>query len=160
MEEKILAASKAFWDAMEHADEAGMRAAADPNCNFVHIGITCKLDKEMEFYTSGAFKPTDITFHSKKAEVFGGGSTAVVLTDCDYGLLLDGKPTTHQFMVTEVYVPEGDGHVLTPTDSTAQGTAGSDVGEITLTPSGSGFAYSGGQLGATYDGAVFLPPQQ
>ena len=40
------------------------------------------------------------------------------------------------------------------------GTAGSDVGEITLTPSGSGFAYSGGQLGATYDGAVFLPPQQ
>ncbi|HIR61374.1 MAG TPA: nuclear transport factor 2 family protein [Candidatus Faecivivens stercoravium] len=112
MEEKILAASKAFWDAMEHADEAGMRAAADPNCNFVHIGITCKLDKEIEFYTSGAFKPTDITFHSKKAEVFGGGSTAVVLTDCDYGLLLDGKPTTHHFMVTEVYVPEGDGWKL------------------------------------------------
>ena len=94
MEEKILAASKAFWDAMEHADETGMRAAADPNCNFVHIGITCKLDKEIEFYTSGAFKPTDITFHSKKAEVFGGGSTAVVLTDCDYGLFA-GRQAHH-----------------------------------------------------------------
>ena len=58
------------------------------------------------------------------------------------------------------HAQEGDGYVLTPTDSTAQGTAGSDVGEITLTPSGGGFAYSGGQLGATYDGAVFLPPQQ
>ena len=110
MEEKILAASKAFWDAMEHADEAGMRAAADPNCNFVHIGITCKLDKEIEFYTSGAFQPTDITFHSQKAEVFG--NTGIVLTDCDYSLLLDGKETTHHFMVTEVYVPEEDGWKL------------------------------------------------
>lgn len=62
--------------------------------------------------------------------------------------------------ISGTYAQEGDGYVLTPTDSTAQGTAGSDVGEITLTPSGSGFAYSGGQLGATYDGAVFLPPQQ
>ena len=62
--------------------------------------------------------------------------------------------------ISGTYAQEGDGYILTPTDSTAQGTAGSDVGEITLTPSGSGFAYSGGQLGATYDGAVFLPPQQ
>ena len=62
--------------------------------------------------------------------------------------------------ISGTYAQEGDGYVLTPTDSTAQGTAGSNVGEITLTPSGSGFAYSGGQLGATYDGAVFLPPQQ
>lgn len=62
--------------------------------------------------------------------------------------------------ISGTYAQEGDSYVLTPTDSTAQGTAGSDVGEITLTPSGGGFAYSGGQLGATYDGAVFLPPQQ
>lgn len=62
--------------------------------------------------------------------------------------------------ISGTYAQEGDGYVLIPTDSTAQGTAGSDVGEITLTPSGGGFAYSGGQLGATYDGAVFLPPQQ
>lgn len=67
----------------------------------------------------------------------------------------DGSET-----ISGTYAQEGDGYVLTPTDSTAQGTAGSDVGEITLTPSGGGFAYSGGQLGATYDGAVFLPPQQ
>ena len=56
---------------MEHADEVGMRACAHPDCNFVHIGITCKLDKEIQFYTSGAFQPTDITFHSQKAELFG-----------------------------------------------------------------------------------------
>ena len=102
--DQLLTVSQKFWDAMEHADEAGMRACADPNCNFVHIGITCKLDKEIEFYTSGAFQPANITFHSQKAEVFG--ATGVVLTDCDYSLLLDGKETTHHFMVTEVYAQQ------------------------------------------------------
>ena len=104
MNETLLDISRQFWEAMEHADEGGMRACAHPDCNFVHIGITCKLDKEIEFYTSGAFQPTNITFHSQKAELFG--DTGVVLTDCDYSLLLDGKETTHHFMVTEVYTQD------------------------------------------------------
>ena len=102
--DQLLTVSQKFWEAMEHADEAGMRACADANCNFVHIGIICKLDKEIEFYTSGAFQPTGITFHSQKAEVFG--DTGIVLTDCDYSLLLYGKETTHHFMVTEVYAQQ------------------------------------------------------
>lgn len=70
MDEKLLEISKQFWDAMEHADEAGMLKYADPHCNFVHIGVTAKLDKEIEFYTSGAFQPTDITFHNKNSGCF------------------------------------------------------------------------------------------
>ena len=54
MENKVLETSKNFWQVIEQADEAGMRAIADPECNFVHIGISCKLDQEIEFYTSGA----------------------------------------------------------------------------------------------------------
>ena len=54
--DQLLTVSQKFWEAMEHADEAGMRACADANCNFVHIGIIYKLDKEIEFYTSGAFQ--------------------------------------------------------------------------------------------------------
>ena len=69
--DQLLTVSQKFWDAMEHADEAGMRACADANCNFVHIGITCKLDKEIEFYTSGAFQPTDITFPAKRQRCSG-----------------------------------------------------------------------------------------
>ena len=99
--QQILENSMKFWTAMEQADEAGMRAVADPDCGFVHIGMTCKLDQEIECYTSGAFKPTELVFHDKKVEVFG--QTAIVLTDCDYSLLLGGNPTTHHFAVTEVY---------------------------------------------------------
>ena len=106
MKEKILAVSKMFWDAMERADEPGMREIADVNCNFVHIGITCKLDREIGFYTSGEFKPTEIKFNSQNVDIYG--DTAVVITDCNYGLLLNGKPTTHHFAVTEVYSRSGE----------------------------------------------------
>ena len=44
MNETLLDISRQFWEAMEHADEVGMRACAHPDCNFVHIGITCKLE--------------------------------------------------------------------------------------------------------------------
>ena len=40
MNETLLDISRQFWEAMEHADEVGMRACAHPDCNFVHIGIT------------------------------------------------------------------------------------------------------------------------
>lgn len=101
MEKEILTLSKNFWKAMESADEAGMRQYADPECQFVHIGITCGLDKEIEFYTSGTFQPTKITFHHQSVRLFN--ETAIVLTDCDYALMIDGKETSHHFMVTEVY---------------------------------------------------------
>lgn len=103
-ENKVLEASKQFWAAMEKADEAGMRSIADPGCTFVHIGVTCKLDKEIEFYTSGLFQPTGIEFHNQTAEIFG--DTAIVITDCDYSLMLGGKATTHHFAVTEVYAKQ------------------------------------------------------
>ncbi len=106
MENKVLETSRQFWDAMEHADEAGMREIADPACQFVHIGVTAGLEQEIKFYTDGLFQPTDITFHSQKATLFG--DTAIVLTDCDYSLLLNGKETTHHFAVTEVYVQRDD----------------------------------------------------
>ncbi len=102
MKEKVLELSKKFWTAMENADEAGMRAVADPECNFVHIGVTCKLDEEVRCYTDKIFIPTEIKINSQTVDIFD--NTAIVITDCNYGLLLDGKPTTHHFAVTEVYV--------------------------------------------------------
>lgn len=102
MEKEVLEVSQAFWKAMENADEKGMRLYADQKCQFVHIGISCDLDKEIEFYTSGSFKPTKITFHDQLVNLFN--NTAVVLTDCNYTLLINGEETTHHFMVTEVYV--------------------------------------------------------
>lgn len=105
-ERAVLDASQRFWAAMEAADEAGMRSIAGPNCTFVHIGMTCKLDEEIQAYTSGMFQPTEIVFHGQSVERYG--DTAIVLTDCDYSLRLGGMNTTHHFAVTEVYVRQAD----------------------------------------------------
>lgn len=102
LKDRIIETSQKFWQAMERADEAGMRGIADTNCRFVHIGVTCGLDEEVRCYTSGLFKPTEIKFNSQSVQTFDG--TAIVITDCNYGLLLHGEPTTHHFAVTEVYV--------------------------------------------------------
>ncbi len=103
-EKDILQTSRAFWNAMEHADEKGMREYADPACQFVHIGTNADLNKEIAYYTSGAFQPTNITFHNQEVKLFG--DTAIMLSDVDYGLLLNGEETSHHFMVTEVYKKE------------------------------------------------------
>ena len=130
--------------------------------------------------TAGAeSQPSLVSSQAKSSQQESASSAAegaLVLTQQDSGAEAGYEPTITLYpdgtfalfasfydgsaTISGTYAQEGDGYVLTPTDSTAQGTAGSDVGEITLTPSGGGFAYSGGQLGATYDGAVFLPPQQ
>ena len=106
MEEKIIASSKEFWAALEKADAAGMQAFCDPTCFFVHIGGNCDLDREMEAFEKIIFQPTEIVIHSQ--EVHGFGDVQICLTDVDYGLLLGGNPTTHHFMVTEVWQKQGE----------------------------------------------------
>ncbi len=101
MSEKVLATSKKFWNYLEKADVAGMESIADSRCTYVHIGVTCGMEEEMKAFSDGIFKPTEIVLNSQTPHMFG--DTAVVITDCNYGLLLGGKPTTHHFAVTEVY---------------------------------------------------------
>ena len=80
---------------------------------------------------------------------------ALVLVQQDSGAEAGYEPTLT--LITGTYTQEGGAYVLAPTESTAQGVAGSDVGEMRLSPSGEGYTYSGGQLGLTFDGASFLP---
>ncbi len=106
MEKKIIEISKEFWKALESSDTKTMRELCDPECYFVHIGGNCGLDKEMQAFDDGVFKPTKITLNKQECKSFG--DTFVVITDCNYGLLLDEKPTTHHFAVTEIYRKQGD----------------------------------------------------
>ena len=102
VEEMVLEQSGKFWDALEAADTEGMRAVAVPSCMFVHIGVTCGLDEEIRCFTEKIFIPTGVKINSQTINVYG--DTAVVITDCNYTLLLNNEETTHHFAVTEVYV--------------------------------------------------------
>jgi hypothetical protein len=106
MKEQVIEVSKRFWKALEAADTATMRALCDSKCYFVHIGGNCNLDKEMEAFDNKVFQPTEIKLNQQEVKEFE--DTVIVITDCDYGLLLDGVPTTHHFAVTEVYQNQGE----------------------------------------------------
>ncbi len=95
MEGKVLKTSRMFWEYLKSSDVSGMKSIADPACMFVHIGVTCGLEEEMKAFTNKVFQPTEILLNKQDLKIFDG--TAVVITDCSYGLLLGGKPTTHHF---------------------------------------------------------------
>ncbi len=99
--EEVLNLSKKFWKGIETSDVKTMRSICDPACYFVHIGGNCSLDEEMSEFTNKVFQPTEIVLHKQDVKDFG--DTAIVLSDVDYGLLLDDKPTTHHFTTTEVF---------------------------------------------------------
>lgn len=101
MDQQLLTTSQRFWKAMEQSDVAVMEEIAHKDCCFVHIGVTCGLDEEMKCFADKIFQPTEIVLHKQTPTVWG--NAGIVITDCDYGLLLGGKPTTHHFAVTEVY---------------------------------------------------------
>ena len=101
MKDAVLEQSKKFWKALESSDTEGMRAVADPACMFVHIGVTCGLDEEMRCFTDKIFIPTGVKLNGQNVNIFG--DTAVVITDCNYTLLLNNEETTHHFAVTEVF---------------------------------------------------------
>ena len=102
VEEMVLEQSGKFWNALEAADTEGMRAIAAPSCMFVHIGATCGLEEEMRCFTDKVFVPTGVKINSQTTNVYG--DAAVVITDCNYALLLNNEETTHHFAVTEVYI--------------------------------------------------------
>ena len=98
--------SRLFWEGLEQADTAKMRSVCDPAVWFVHIGMSCGLDHEMEAFDKGIFQPTEIVLHDQQVKEFG--DVQIVLSDVDYGLLLGGNPTTHHFMTTEVFQKQGE----------------------------------------------------
>lgn len=104
--EQVLDLSKKFWKGLEAADVEMMRSVCDPACYFVHIGGNCDLDKEMNAFAEKVFQPTEVVLRQQEVKDFG--DTAIVISDVDYGLLLDGKPTTHHFATTEVFYKQGE----------------------------------------------------
>ena len=56
----------------------------------------------MRCFTDKVFVPTGVKINSQTTNVYG--DAAVVITDCNYALLLNNEETTHHFAVTEVYI--------------------------------------------------------
>lgn len=73
---------------------------------WLYIGETCRLDKAISFYTKKIFKPFEVILNIQTVNIYG--NIAIVITDCNYTLLLNKKETIHHFAVTEVFVNESN----------------------------------------------------
>lgn len=68
MKDKVIEQSQKFWQSLEKADSKGMREACDPDCWFVHIGMSCGLDEEMEAFDKKLFSRHKLIFMGRKSE--------------------------------------------------------------------------------------------
>lgn len=59
------------------------------------------MEQEMAAFAEKVFQPTEVVLNKQEGKDFG--DMAIVISDVNYGLLLDGKPTTHHFATTEVF---------------------------------------------------------
>jgi hypothetical protein len=105
-EQELLKISKQKWDWMSERNVDALGVLFAEQAVFVHMGATMSKRQELEVIKSGMiqYKKADI----QEASVRFFGSTAIVLTKMNLIAVVGGNEVTNPFMVTEVYVQEGD----------------------------------------------------
>jgi len=105
-EQELLKLSKQKWDWMSERNVDALAGLFHEQCMFVHMGATMSKAQELDVIKSGRiqYKKADI----EEASVRFFGSTAIVLTKMRLLAVVGGNEVTNPFMVTEVYVQEGD----------------------------------------------------
>ncbi len=105
-EQEIIELSKQKWQWM--ADKAVDKLAGlfDAKAKFVHMGGSWGTEQELNIIKSGGiwYKQADI--HEVSVEIIG--NTAILLNKITLLAVVGGNEVTNPFMVTEVYVKEGD----------------------------------------------------
>ena len=106
-EQEVLALSKDKWGWMSEKKVEDLGKLFHEKAVFVHMGGNMSRAQELQVIKSGAI-------HYKKADVkessvrLIGGTTAIVLSRIRLLAVVGGNEVTNPFMVTEVYVREGE----------------------------------------------------
>ena len=105
-EGELIALSKAKWGWMADKKVDSLADLFHEKSMFVHMGGSWGKDREIEVIRGGGI-------WYKKAEVYSAsvniiGNTAILLNDIDLLAVVGGNEVTNPFMVTEVYIKEGN----------------------------------------------------
>lgn len=105
-EQGIIALSKEKWKWMADKKVDTLNSLFHDKSVFVHMGGSWGKDRELEVIKSGGI-------HYKQADVFETsaqliGNTAIVLTRIRLLAVVGGNEVTNPFMVTEVYIADGN----------------------------------------------------
>lgn len=105
-EQEIINLSKEKWRWMANKEVDTLAALFNEKAVFVHMGGSWGKEQELNTIKSGAI-------HYKKADILETsvkfiGNTAILLNRITLLAVVGGSEVTNPFMVTEVYVKEGD----------------------------------------------------
>ena len=102
--------SKQKWEWMSAQEIEPLDALFHESAAFVHMGATFTKDQELEVIKSGTIRYRQVDIHDISVRVIG--PTGIVLTTLDLHAEVGGNEVTNPFVVTEVYVKDGDAWTL------------------------------------------------
>jgi hypothetical protein len=106
IEQKLLVLSKDKWGWMAERNGEALEQLFHEKADFVHMGGTMPRARELEVIKSGSIQYKQADIQESSVQVIG--STAIVLNRIRLLAVVGGREVTNPFVVTEVYVQEGD----------------------------------------------------
>lgn len=106
VEQELISLSSEKWRWMSGCDMDLLDALFHEKSVFVHMGGSWGKEREMEIIKSGGIHYKKADIHEVSVNVIG--ATAVLLNRITLLAVVGGNEVTNPFMVTEVYVQEGN----------------------------------------------------
>jgi hypothetical protein len=106
-EQDLITLSRRKWEWMSRRQTELLSDLFHDGAVFVHMGATMTKEQELEVIDSGQIHYQDIDIQEASVR-FIGGTTAILLNQIRLIAVVGGNEVTKPFVVTEVYVQEGD----------------------------------------------------
>ena len=108
--QELIDLSRQKWEWMSHRNVDALAMLFHGEAVFVHMGATMTRDEELEVIRSGAIHYKDVDI--QEVSVRFVGTTAILLNTIQLIAVVGGNEVTNPFVVTEVYVQQGDTWLL------------------------------------------------
>jgi hypothetical protein len=108
LEQEVINLSKEKWRWMSECKVDSLAALFHEKAVFVHMGATMSKDEELEVIRSGRIHYKDVDIQEVSVRFIGATTTAILLNKIRLVAVVGGNEVTNPFVVTEVYVQQGD----------------------------------------------------
>ena len=105
-EQEVISLSKEKWRWMSERNVDPLATLFHDDAVFVHMGATMSKSQELDVIRSGQIHYQDVDIQEASVRLIG--ATAILLNTIRLVAVVGGNEVTNPFVVTEVYVQEGD----------------------------------------------------
>jgi hypothetical protein len=111
LEQEVIDLSKQKWQWMSERNVDSLDALFHQEAVFVHMGGTMSKEQELDVIRSGRIHYKDVDIQEASVR-FIGATTAILLNKIRLVAVVGGNEVTNPFVVTEVYVQQGEAWTL------------------------------------------------